>query len=141
MDAENQDIKICSMCKSCWKSLDDILHDDRLIFNGYQPFFKNPGKGSFLFTHDKENCGTTFSIEVRKFKELLGREVEFLPFTPAADQECELRCIQETDLQTCKARNCNGNVIRELIQIVKQYIRTPIAPLSEEEIDGIIDGA
>jgi hypothetical protein len=128
------------MCQSYWKNLDDLLHDDTLIFNGYQPRPQTPEKGSFLFTHDKENCGTTLFVEVRKFKKLLGREVEFLPFTPGENPNCEFRCINETDLLPCAAKTCNGNVIRELMQIVKQYIRTPPAPLSEDEIDRIIEG-
>ncbi len=140
MDTENQAIKKCSMCKSCWKNLDDLLHDDKLIFTGYQPFIKRPDKGSFLFTHDTENCGTTLSIEVWKFKKLLNREVDFLPFNPGKDPDCDLRCTRETDLTPCPAKNCNGTMIRELIQIIKQYVRTPPAPLSEDDIDRIIDG-
>jgi len=140
LDTENQDIKECTMCKSRWKNLDDLLHDDSLIFNGYQPFFKHPDKGSFLFTHIKENCGTTLSIEVWKFKKLLGREVDFLPFKPGEEPNCALRCTKETDLGSCPAKNCNGNAIRELIQIVKKYVRTPETSLSAEETDQIIDG-
>ena len=140
MHTENQNIKECSMCKKCWKNLDNFLHDDTLIFNGYQPFFKRPDKGSFLFTHDRDDCGTTLLVEVWKFKKLLNREVDFLPFKPGEDPDCDLRCAQETDLTSCPAKNCNGTVVRELIQIVKQYVRKPMTSLSGDEIDRIIDG-
>ena len=139
MAAGNQVLKKCSICESCWKNLDDLLQDDSLVFNGYQPFFTRPDKGCFLFTHEKEDCGTTLSIEIWKFKELLGQETNFFPFKPGENPDCELRCIEETDLMPCAATSCNGNVIRQLMQIVKKHIPAPADGLSGDEIDSIMD--
>jgi ssDNA-binding Zn-finger/Zn-ribbon topoisomerase 1 len=127
------------MCNKCWKDLHDFLHDNTLTFTGYQAYPKHPEKGNFLFTHEKENCGTTLSLKIQKFKELLGQDIELLPFTLGEDPDCDERCMSEEDLTPCPAKNCNGVIIRELIQDIKQYVRTPEVSLSAEEIDSIID--
>lgn len=64
-----------------------------------------------------------------------------MSITPGENAYCELRSINENDPMPCQAKNCNGNVIRELIQIIKQYIQMQPESLSEGEIDALINGS
>lgn len=136
---QDTDFAQCVMCKGFWEDLDAFLHDKDLVFSGYQPHFDSPDKGCFVFWHNKADCGTSFLVRVSQFKKLLGREVEFKPFVGGGDPECDLRCMRETDFTPCPAKNCNGTVIRDLMQVVKQYMQTTPDVLPGNEVDSIIE--
>ncbi len=111
-------IKTCTMCNDSWGSIEDILADKDLVFCGYQPFFTDPEKSLFLFTHNKDNCGTTLSFYVSDFKELLGEEVSFDAFIAGEALDCEGHCLDSTDLSRCNSKTCPGVVVRDLIQVM-----------------------
>jgi hypothetical protein len=65
--------KKCPLCGREWKDVDDLLNDPELTLNGYQGDLRRllGGEekcGLLLFTHHKEECGTTLAFAPSSFK-------------------------------------------------------------------------
>ncbi len=120
------DLKKCTMCKVFWKDINAVLEDRCLIFCGYQPFFEDPRKGLFLFTHAKKDCGTTIGFPLYEFQPIIDKNtklhVDFSPFEPDLenDPDCEGLCLNSSDLSPCKSKTCTGVSIRDLVQDIKK---------------------
>ncbi len=120
----------CSMCNVFWDDINAVLEDRCLIFCGYQPFFEEPRKGLFLFTHAKKGCGTTIGFHLYEFQAIIDQntdlQIDFEPFAIDLenDPDCNGLCLDIYDLSPCKSKICKGVAIRDLIQYVKK-ISTP----------------
>ena len=69
--------KRCSLCGWEWQTREDFLTDSTLSLNGYQGSIRRlrmgeMGRGLLLFTHRREECGTTLAVEAKRFKEDAG---------------------------------------------------------------------
>lgn len=65
--------KRCTMCGTEWPTKDDFLDDRHIHLNGYQWNRKKLRSGEgfaglLIFTHRKDQCGTSLAIEATKFK-------------------------------------------------------------------------
>ena len=107
--------KKCNLCQSEWASFQDFTNDKNLRFIGYQAHFNKPDEGLFLFNHMNPDCMTTMSLKINVFFEPLnfyGKMGAFEPHGPG----CTGNCADESNLDACKNKLCNGRSLRELIQ-------------------------
>lgn len=115
---DNEYFEVCTLCQHDWDTLDDFLHDNSLDFNGYQANFKRPGKGIFFFTHLKDDCKSTISVNANNFYPVLEGEVSEREFA-IHGQNCPGFCADKSNLNDCKNEICPGSFIRNLIGILK----------------------
>lgn len=52
-----------------WKTVHELLSDRSVRFHGVQENFKDSTQGLFLFSHNKEECETSFTVKTQLFKE------------------------------------------------------------------------
>lgn len=69
----NESFKQCSLCGMQWKSKDDFLADRDLRLEGYQWRTQQvlvglPADGVLVFTHAIPTCGTSLTVEARRFQ-------------------------------------------------------------------------
>ena len=118
--------KKCNMCMKSWDELNTFLADKDLHFCGYQASPDDPAKGLFLFNHIIPDCQTTLAIKVGLFQDGLNQKIHFKRFQPHGEG-CPGFCANEDNLQSCPNTACNGRVIRELIQKIKEMSDKKIA--------------
>lgn len=108
--------KTCSLCGTVWHSVEAFIQDEALELNGFQASFLSPDRGLFLFTHHREDCGTTLSIHAGTLK-------EYAPNLDLAAHSmggpaCNRSCFEESDLSSCSV-NCYMRWVRDLIPLLK----------------------
>jgi hypothetical protein len=111
--------KKCNCCAEEWKLFESFMADKGLQFQGYQAGFDLPDSGLFLFNHMTGDCQTTLAVKVTAFRDHLMPGTQFESFQPHTDG-CPGHCADHSNLDTCQNGNCNGQVIRNLIQEVKK---------------------
>ena len=109
--------KVCNCCKEVWPTLESFLADSLLKINGYQADFASLSKGILLFTHLKKKCRSTLSLSVERFSPLADDSIENIPFSPGLEK-CPSYCLTPENLENCNNENCQGVVVRRLIQKV-----------------------
>ena len=109
--------KTCTCCKKVWETLEQFIAEPQLILNGYQADFAHLSRGILLFTHSKEGCHSTLSIPIEAFIPLADDSVEDIPFSPGMDK-CPGHCLIPENLENCTNVDCEGIVVRSLIQKV-----------------------
>lgn len=114
----------CILCKKSWPSLEDLLNDKELLFNGYQAFPNQPQEGLLIFTHKSENCGTSMAFYVKDFAPLLPEIKDVDVFFPRQDEFCPGYCEDIENLDKCTNTHCRGRVIRDLVQIIKTRVKS-----------------
>lgn len=117
--AENP-FKQCPNCAQTWQNREEMLADPQVFIIGYQAHFQELEIGLFLFNH---SCGTTFSIEARRFIDLYNGPVFKERKTGSPD--CMGYCLKRDCLQPCPAK-CECAYVRELVQIVDRWPKSRI---------------
>jgi hypothetical protein len=110
--------KRCRRCGREWETRNDFLIDKNLVFTGYQINLLDLTKGLFLFNDNVDGCETTLAVPVQLFSDLYDGKVPSV--RKIGQSECEGRCLNEHDLETCQA-DCECAYIREIMQIIKKY--------------------
>ena len=115
--ANSETFKICPMCATEWKTLNDFVNDQSLEINGYRADFEKLEWGLFYFTHQKQECFSTMVIEANEFLSLYsGKE-----YTErrTGQEDCPGYCLDKEQLNRCDAL-CECAFNREVIQIIKE---------------------
>ena len=113
-----ENFKKCGRCGRVWKTREDFLIDRNLVFTGYQINLLDITNGLFLFNDDLDGCETTLAVQVQLFTDLYNGKIA--PIRKIGLTECEGRCLNEHDLETCQA-DCECAYIREIMQVIKKY--------------------
>ena len=104
------------MCGKVWETFNEFLSDPDIKVNGYQAFLREPEKGLILFTHDREDCGTTVSFEPGRLIKYY--DIPRYPESQFGTEACEGHCLVQTDLEAC-SQNCSMRWVRDLIQLLR----------------------
>ena len=115
--ADETIFKTCPMCLTEWKTRDDFLDDKSLELNGYKADFEKLEWGLFFFTHKKEDCLSTMTIEAKDFLSLYSGKKYTERST--GEEDCPGYCLDENQLNRCDAL-CECAFNREVIQIIKE---------------------
>lgn len=107
--------KTCPNCKQIWVTQDGFLADKSVELNGYKADFENLEYGLFFFTHCKDGCFSTITIEVEDFMNLYGGP--YYSESKAGSEECPGYCLDIDQLDRCEAR-CECAFVRHVIQII-----------------------
>ena len=89
--SEHGVFKTCTLCAHRWETVADLIRDNNLVVNGYQPSFSNSREGLFLLTHVVEGCGTTIGLHAGYLLNLYarsGHQVENVAYTGHCDGHC-----------------------------------------------------
>ena len=107
--------KKCPKCQTVWKTRNDFLTDPSLRLNGYQACIESLQTGLILFTHMKEDCGSTMSTYVHMYDDLYDgpRYSE----NRALQEECPRYCINKDMLERCDAI-CECAYVREIVHSI-----------------------
>lgn len=116
--AETNPFKICSICKTVWRTRNDFLDDPDIFIVGYQVHFNELTEGLFLFNH---SCRGTLSIKAGEFTDLYNGPVFSKRLTGSED--CSGHCLHVRELSPCPAK-CDCAFVREIIQVVKNWQKT-----------------
>lgn len=109
--------KVCPKCGEVWKDRDSFLDDKTLKLNGYQADFEIPDRGLFFFTHLKEDCDSTMTLESDCFLDLYsGKRYNE---SQTGKKGCPKHCLNKTDLERCE-NMCELAFNREVINIIKK---------------------
>lgn len=109
--------KKCTMCSTVWKTQNDFISDLQVNIIGYHADFEHLDLSQFYFTHMKEGCFSTITIEAGDFfnlysgKRYSGRK--------AGEEGCPRYCLDENQLS--RGDNmCECAFNREIIHIIRQ---------------------
>jgi len=119
----------CSCCDKIWATREDFLADGQLKLNGYQVDFARPETGFLLFTHHREDCGSTLALEVHRFADL--RPVQEHDLDLHGTAECGGLCGRTENLMRC-GRKCRNAWVRELVGAIIEGRRLPAGDASEQ---------
>lgn len=114
--------KTCTCCQESWDDFSVFLNDNNLFFNGYQPNFRRPDRGLFLFTHTSDSCKSTISVRISNFYPIFTGEINEKEFAPGSPK-CPKFCEDEYNLEDCDNKECSGSFIRKLMQVIKEEIK------------------
>jgi hypothetical protein len=107
--------KTCGTCDTGWITRSEFIGCRSISLVGYQSNFERIEEGLFLFNHTIESCGSTISVQVGKFADLYaGEKYSEAKF---GRDECERRCIDESNLERCDQK-CRYAYVREILQIL-----------------------
>jgi hypothetical protein len=115
--------KQCKVCNQEWAIFNQFLDDKNLKFHGYQANPLHPEKGLFLFNHIDSSCKTTLAIKVEEFRDNMMKDAILKQFSKYGEG-CPGYCDDKHNLQDCHNTLCNGHVVRELIQKIKEHLPT-----------------
>lgn len=110
--------KICTICTHHWENLIDLIRDNNLYINGYQASFDDSMQGLFLFTHDVEECGTTFAITAGSLLDLYDGPAYTVHM--ALTERCDGHCLRQDDFDPCY-NECDMRWARDILQILKNH--------------------
>lgn len=110
--------KKCNMCGKAWESPDELLDDPGMEFAGYQPHFREPRKGLFLFTHIVPSCGSTLAVDLADFAYLSPDPLPPDSLKPGSDG-CRGFCLDTREDRICDNPGCVGHFYRELMARVR----------------------
>lgn len=116
--ASETSFKCCTACGACWPTAEAFVLDQALTVKGYQAVFGEPEEGLILVTHNVPGCGTTLGVTARTLRPLY-RGPEFSEFRQGSEV-CELRCLDEGDIETCTAP-CAMAWVREVLQYLRRH--------------------
>ncbi len=105
----------CSKCGKTWPTMEDLLADAELHFNGYQVHFERLAEGLFLITHA---CGTTFTLPANAFRALytgpiFARRARGQPDGPG-------HCLREDDTEACPAE-CECTYVQAILAHIRAW--------------------
>jgi hypothetical protein len=110
--------KACTMCGKGWESPDALLDDPGMEFAGYQPHFREPRRGLFLFTHAVPGCGSTFAVDLAEFAHLAPDPLPPESLRPGSEG-CRGYCLDIREDRVCDNPKCVGNFYRRLMVLVR----------------------
>lgn len=110
--------KRCGHCQTCWPTAEAFVLDRALQVCGYQACLGAPEDGVIVAIHDETGCGTTIGVTARSLRALY-RGPEYTDFCQGTEV-CELRCIDEGDIETCAAP-CAMAWVREVLQYLRKH--------------------
>ncbi len=113
--------KTCSFCREVWVTQNSFLIDKSLKLNGYKADLEELEYGLFFFTHTKDGCHTTLSIEVRDLLNLYSGKTYSGEKTGSED--CPGYCTNIEELERCDAQ-CECSFVREIIQVILRKKRS-----------------
>jgi hypothetical protein len=119
----------CSCCDKTWATREDFLADGELILNGYQVDFSRPETGFLLFTHHREDCGSTLALEVQRFADLYRGPGHDLDLHGTTD--CSGLCGRTENLMRCD-RKCRNAWVRDLVAVIMEGRRQPAGDAAEQ---------
>jgi len=115
----NPAFKTCPGCGAVWHDRKDFLKDPEIAICGYQPDFEDLERGLLLFNHLRAGRGTTFSVSVAAFSDLVMRPI--LSLRVAGSPDCPTHCFRMNDLEPCPMR-CECAFVRDVIQVLRRSI-------------------
>jgi hypothetical protein len=107
--------KTCPSCSHLWESRDDFLISPDIRLLSYQPAFKDPEKGLFLFNHANKKCGTTLAVPVACFIDMYHGIIYTEIRTGLID--CKGHCLRINDFDKCFAP-CSMAYVREIMRTI-----------------------
>lgn len=105
------------MCSTEWETRDEFLNDQLLKINGYGVDFAKLDCSLFYFTHTKECCFSTMTLEAKDFLDLYSGKKYAERRT--GQEDCPEYCLDEKQLNRCDVL-CEGAFNREVIKIIKE---------------------
>jgi len=115
-DKDNPEIfKICSKCKTEWKSRDDFLNDPNIVMLGLMANNDDYKNGAYLFTHKlpDDSCNTSIGLFVYNFQDMYKGEI--YDTLKMGTDECSGHCVKINELANCSA-HCRNAVARKIMQ-------------------------
>jgi hypothetical protein len=110
--------KQCGKCAKKWETINDIIMDPELSIIGYQVNLKKPSEGLVLFLHSSGDCNSTLGIKVFYFHPIYKKAITDIPIVRPTN--CPGYCLDEKNFEKCLEFECNGNYVRNLIQIINE---------------------
>ena len=111
--------KTCSLCAHRWETVSDLIRDDNLIVNGYQPSFSKNREGLFLLTHVVEGCGTTIALQAGSLLQLYGGS-KVSKQSVAYTGHCSGNCQIYGEMVECSS-HCPMRWAHDIIEILKSH--------------------
>lgn len=93
----DQYVKLCNHCKRGF-TLQQIVEEPEVTPIG-MAYDDYSSSAFYLFQHDADGCGTCFTVNVRRFDDLIGEEIPRQRVVSTA--ACQERCITIDDLEEC----------------------------------------
>jgi hypothetical protein len=111
-------VKKCSCCQAKLTAR-DIVNDPEVRPIG-TTFFEDDGPGIhyYFFQHDTADCGTSFVVDVEKFRHLLNEPVPATIMT--LEPGCPGQCARIDDLNSCQAECHFAPFRRFMLQMVEE---------------------
>lgn len=108
--------KLCNYCKRTF-SPQQLAEDPEVRPIG-MVYDDEIGKAYYMFQHESEDCGTSFTVNIRDFDPLLEEKIPELRMTLC--EGCEEHCVNIKDLQEC-SQNCEFAPFRRfLLKMIAQ---------------------
>jgi len=116
---KNSCFKVCTKCKTVWKTRDDFIQDPGIKIIGFMASREGVEKGVYLFNHllPGNACNTTMGLFVADFMDLYAGPV-YAELEMGGDN-CSGHCKNIDDLQQCRA-HCRNAMARDIIQELLQ---------------------
>lgn len=115
--------KVCTKCKTVWKSREDFIKDPQVKIIGFMANNESVEDGVYLFNHllPDNACNTTMGLFVADFLDLY--EGQIYSELEMGSKNCSGHCRKIDDLEQCRA-HCRNAVARHIIQkLLKRNIR------------------
>lgn len=114
---ESSPFKICPMCAAEWRTREAFIEDSSLELNGYGADFEKLELSLFYFTHRKEGCYSTLTLEAKAFQSLYSGKKYSGRRT--GEDDCPGYCFDKEQLNRCDAF-CECAFNREILAIIKE---------------------
>lgn len=120
-------------CPGChiWLSADEIVNDPSIKPLGMAFMGTSPDQFFYLFQHIDELCGSSFLVEVTKFRQFLD---EAIPDDSLFETDnCEGHCVDLHDLAECRQKCRNAPFRRFLLEMINRKRNTSFYESSRAE--------
>jgi len=79
----------------------------------------HPEKGTVLFNHTAENCGTTLSIPIQQLESVINgyEDGEDAWLSP----ECDDHCLIDNSLKPCDHPHCRNSIVRNFLERLRRH--------------------
>ncbi len=123
--------KMCTKCRTEWKSRDEFLNSYDIELLGYQADCDQVTEGILLFNHNVPGCESSFGIKMRYFIDLYPGKIASGKKDSAG--ACRKICLNISESARCEA-NCDQHFVAEIASIIRNWKRP--ARAKSEHVSG-----
>jgi len=109
-------VKECPKCKAKF-TIDQLFNDPDIIPIGLCFLEDHPDLNCYFFNHEKDDCKTTFTVQVEAFSDLVQDDIPTEKLTGM--EGCEGRCLRIDDQDFC-SQNCHFSPYRVLLSKMRK---------------------